>query len=85
MCSQIKKYRQNSWRKPGKFNWGTSKVSPLAESYEATISLLQKKDGDDFTQEIAIYKGEIEKQKKIYKQYLEEEMKAMKEIGAMMK
>lgn len=72
-------------KNPGKLNWGTGKVSPLAESYEATISLLQKKDGDDFTQEIAIYKGEIEKQKKIYKQYLEEEMKAMKEIGAMMK
>lgn len=70
---------------PGKMNWGTGKVSPLVESYDATISLLGKKDGDDFASEIAVYNREIEKQQAIYKQYMDEEIKALKSIEDMLK
>ena len=69
---------------PGNFFWGSGKVAPLAETYEATISLLGKSDGDDFTDEIALYKEELTKQQEIYKAYIDEETDAINEIAGML-
>ena len=63
----------------------TGKVAELANTYKATYSLLQKADGDDFTEEIAIYKSELEKQKKLYNTYVSEEIAAINAIADMMK
>lgn len=70
-------------KNPGNFFWGTGKVAPLAETYDATISLLEKSDGDDFTNEIAIYNTELKKQQEIYKKYIEEEINSINEIAKM--
>ena len=70
-------------KNPGNFFWGTGKVATLAETYDATISLLEKSDGDDFTNEIAIYNKELKKQQEIYKKYIEEEINSINEIAKM--
>lgn len=72
-------------KNPGNLFWGTGKVAELANTYKATYSLLQKADGDDFTEEIAIYKSELEKQKKLYNTYVSEEIAAINAIADMMK
>lgn len=69
----------------GNFFWGSGKVSPLAKTYKATASLLNKKDGDDFAEEIKVYNNEMKKQQNLYKTYLGEETKALTEISGMMK
>lgn len=69
----------------GNMFWGTGKVAELANTYKATYSLLQKKDGDDFSEEIGIYKSELKKQQKLYKTYVNEEITSIGELADMMK
>ena len=57
----------------------------LAETYEATLSLLSKDKGADFTSEKEIYSKALESQKAVYKQYVTEETDALKALTEMMK
>ena len=70
---------------PGNLFWGSGKMPVLAETYEATLSLLSKDKGADFTSEKEIYSKALESQKAVYKQYVTEETDALKALTEMMK
>ena len=60
--------------------WGNNKAFVLAHTGKATMSLLTKEDGDDFSEELAIYKAERQAQLEYYKEVVNAEIEGMKLI-----
>lgn len=81
-------HEQNAYTEsenPGNFFWGTGKVAELANTYPATYSLAKKANGEDFTEEIAIYKSERDKQLALFNTYVTEEIASINAIADMLK
>lgn len=72
---------------PGNLFWGTGKGSVLAETYPATVSLLEKAEtGDaDFQEEIAVYREELEKQQALLAGQVAQETASMAELARLLR
>ena len=71
---------------PGNLFWGTDKGSVLAQTYPATVSLLEKagsEDGD-FAEEIAVYAKEQAQQERYLQEMIRQETDAMQELTQML-
>lgn len=76
--TQLHNYTEET--NPNNLFWGTGKVSPMLNTYEATMSLLNKEDGDDITTELSIYSRELTLEKENYKKLINEQITALQEI-----
>lgn len=71
---------------PGNLFWGTDKGSVLAQTYPATVSLLEKAESEDgdFTEEIAVYAKEQAQQERYLQEMIRQETDAMQELTQML-
>ncbi len=60
--------------------WGNNKAFVLVHTGSATESLLNKENGDDFSEELAIYEAERNKQLELFASTVKEEIEGMTEI-----
>lgn len=67
---------------PGNLFWGTGKGSILAETYPATISLLEKAEAGDkaFDEEIAVYREALAQQQSLLAGLVNQEIASMQEL-----
>ena len=66
--------------------WGRGKGFVYAQTWPATVSLLQKAETEetDFTEELAIYRSERDKQLSLMGEVMEQEITAMAELTALL-
>ena len=71
---------------PGNLFWGTDKGSVLAQTYPATVSLLEKAESEDgdFAEEIAVYAKEQAQQERYLQEMIRQETDAMQELTQML-
>ena len=71
---------------PGNLFWGTGKGSVLAQTYPATMSLLDKADEEApvFDEEIALYRSQMVEQQKLMVDTIEKETVSAQELCRMM-
>lgn len=71
---------------PGNLFWGTDKGSVLAQTYPATVSLLEKAESEDgdFAEEIAVYVKEQAQQERYLQEMIRQETDAMQELTQML-
>ncbi|MEI3146967.1 MAG: hypothetical protein V8T10_02985 [Merdibacter sp.] len=71
---------------PGNLFWGTDKGSVLAQTYPATVSLLEKAESEDgdFAEETAVYAKEQAQQERYLQEMIRQETDAMQELTQML-
>ena len=71
---------------PDDLFWGTGKGAVLADTYPATISLLEKAEsGDsDFSEEIALYTRELEEQRQLLQEMIRQESSSMRQLSELL-
>lgn len=71
---------------PDDLFWGTGKGAVLADTYPATVSLLEKAEsGDsDFSEEIALYTRELEEQRQLLQEMIRQESSSMRQLSELL-
>lgn len=71
---------------PDDLFWGTGKGAVLADTYPATVSLLEKAEsGDsDFSEEIALYTRELEQQRQLLQEMIRQESSSMRQLSELL-
>ena len=71
---------------PDDLFWGTGKGAVLADTYPATVSLLEKAEsGDsDFSEEIALYTRELEEQRQLLQEMIRRESSSMRQLSELL-
>lgn len=71
---------------PDDLFWGTGKGAVLADTYPATVSLLEKAEsGDsDFSEEIALYTRELEQQRQLLQEMIRRESSSMRQLSELL-
>lgn len=71
---------------PDDLFWGTGKGAVLADTYPATVSLLEKAEsGDsDFSEEIALYMRELEEQRQLLQEMIRQESSSMRQLSELL-
>ena len=71
---------------PDDLFWDTGKGAVLADTYPATVSLLEKAEsGDsDFSEEIALYTRELEEQRQLLQEMIRQESSSMRQLSELL-